>query len=119
MTRPILQSQHIHGNIQAAVSAFHHDIVQEVLQAISSHRVVVVGMTQNPVVKAVRKQLTQAGIDYFYLEYGNYFSQWKRRLALKMWSGWPTFPMVFCNGVLLGGAHDVKLLIDSGELQAK
>jgi glutaredoxin-related protein len=74
-------------------------------------------MTQNPVVTKVKKQLESAGIGYFYLEYESYLSQWKRRLALKMWSGWPTFPMVFCNGVLLGGAKDVKLLIDAGELK--
>jgi glutaredoxin-related protein len=88
-----------------------------VQSAIREHRVVVVGMTQNPVVKSVRKHLSEAGIDYCYLEYGSYFSQWYRRLALKMWTGWPTFPMVFLDGVLLGGAQDVKALIASGELK--
>ena len=38
-------------------------------------------------------QIHPAGIDFYYLEYGSYFSQWHRRLALKMWTGWPTFPM--------------------------
>jgi len=33
-----------------------------------------------------------------------------------MWSGWPTFPMVFVKGVLVGGADDVARLIKSGEL---
>jgi glutaredoxin-related protein len=72
---------------------------------------VVVGMKQNPVVKNVRALLSEAGILYHYLEYGSYFSQWKRRLALKMWTGWPTFPMVFRDGVLLGGHKEVKALI--------
>jgi glutaredoxin-related protein len=80
---------------------------------------VVVGMTQNPVVKSVRKQLSQAGIDYFYLEYGSYFSQWYRRLTLKMWTGWPTFPMVFVEGVLVGGDSNVKELIEAGQLTSK
>jgi monothiol glutaredoxin len=119
MSRNILPDENIHPKIQPAVLGFHTDIVQEVQQAISLHRVVVVGMTQNPVVKNVRKQLAAADIAYFYLEYGSYFSQWRRRLALKMWTGWPTFPMVFLNGVLLGGGEDVKRLIDSGELTSK
>ena len=72
---------------------------------------VVVGMKQSPVVKNVRALLSEAGILYHYLEYGSYFSQWKRRLALKMWTGWPTFPMVFRDGVLLGGHKEVKALI--------
>jgi glutaredoxin-related protein len=33
-----------------------------------------------------------------------------------MWAGWPTFPMVFVKGVLVGGANDLKKLVASGEL---
>jgi glutaredoxin-related protein len=33
-----------------------------------------------------------------------------------MWTGWQTFPMVFVKGVLVGGANEVKKLIESGEL---
>jgi glutaredoxin-related protein len=33
-----------------------------------------------------------------------------------MWTGWPTLPMVFVNGVLVGGASDLKRLLESGEL---
>jgi glutaredoxin-related protein len=33
-----------------------------------------------------------------------------------MWTGWPTFPLVFVKGVLVGGATDLSRLIDSGEL---
>ena len=52
-----------------------------------------------------------------YLEFGSYFGQWRRRNALKMWTGWPTFPMVFVRGMLIGGASDLKKLLDSGELK--
>jgi glutaredoxin-related protein len=107
----VLPEQQIHSDIQVTVAQFNQDIVQEVQLAISQHQVVVVGMTQNPVVKNVRALLKEAGISYHYLEYGSYFSQWKRRLALKMWTGWPTFPMVFRDGVLLGGHKEVKALI--------
>ena len=37
----------------------------------------------------------QPWLAYRYLpEYGSYFGGWRRRLALKMWTGWPTVPMV-------------------------
>jgi glutaredoxin-related protein len=57
-------------------------------------------------------------VAYQYLEYGGYLSQWRRRNALKLWAGWPTFPMVFVKGVLVGGFDDLKKLQESGELKA-
>jgi len=33
-----------------------------------------------------------------------------------MWTGWPTFPMIFVKGTLVGGAVDLEKLIASGEL---
>jgi glutaredoxin-related protein len=54
-------------------------------------------------------------VNYKYLEYGSYFSGWRSRNGLKMWNGWPTFPMVFVHGVLIGGANDLARLIASGE----
>ena len=41
------------------------------------------------------------------------------RLVLKLWTGWPTFPMVFVKGVLVGGADDLARLIAKGELGKK
>ena len=52
-------------------------------------------------------------IEYVVLD----ISAWKPRLAIKMWSGWPTFPQVFINGTLVGGATDVESLVQSGKLQ--
>jgi monothiol glutaredoxin len=117
MNRPILATDHIHPAIRQSIATHQQDIVSEVQQAIQQHPVVVVGMAQNPMVKQARDALTRAGFAVHYLEYGSYFSQWRRRNALKMWTGWPTFPMVFVNQVLIGGAKDVKALIDSGELK--
>ncbi len=34
-----------------------------------------------------------------------------------MWTGWPTLPMVFVKGTLIGGADETLALIESGELQ--
>jgi len=78
----------------------------------------VVGMAQNPVPKKARKLLKAQGISFHYLEYGSYLNTWRRRNALKMWTGWPTFPMIFIKGTLIGGFADLKALHDKGELKA-
>ncbi len=98
------------------VAGYHRSVLSEIEQALSQSSVVVVGMTVNPFVKKARKALDDAGISYTYLEYGGYFSQWKPRLAIKMWSGWPTFPQVFVNGALVGGAQDLERLMADGRL---
>jgi len=97
----------------------HRDIIDEVERAVAGHDVVVVGMKQNPFPRRARKALTAAGIPFHYLEYGSYLNTWRRRTALKIWSGWPTFPMIFVKGVLIGGASEVHKMIESGELQRR
>jgi glutaredoxin-related protein len=71
----------------------------------------------NPFPKQACKALDMIQQPYKYLEYGNYFNSWRKRNALKMWSGWPTFPMVFVKGTLIGGTDDLKSMIASGELK--
>lgn len=115
MTRSILDEAHIHPAIRPTIADKNADIVQEVQAAIASNTVVVVGMTQNPFPRKACKALDAIGASYKYLEYGSYLGQWKRRTALKMWTGWTTLPMVFVKGVLVGGASDLQKLIDSGE----
>lgn len=117
MPRPILEESHIHPSIRDKVATHQADIVQEVKLAAASNDVLVVGMRQNPVPRRARKLLDAAGLSYRYLEYGSYFSDWRRRNALKLWTGWPTFPMIFVKGVLVGGADDLQRLIASGELK--
>ncbi len=119
MPRATLDENQIHPAIRPRVAAFHTDTVREVQRAIAAHAVVVVGMGQNPFPRQARKALDAAAVPYHYLAYGNYFSDWRRRNALKMWTGWPTLPMVFVRGVLVGGADDLKRLIESGELAAR
>ena len=117
MPRSTLTEVNIHPAIRARVANLHSDIVSEVQAALALYPVVVVGMGLNPMPKRARKALDAAGIAHHYLEYGNYFNTWRKRNALKMWTGWPTFPMVFVKGVLVGGATDVEALIASGELR--
>ncbi len=116
MGRSLLDEGHIHPAIRGAIASNQADIVREVQAAIASHDVVVVGMAQNPFPKKACKALAARGIPYKYLGYGSYLSGWRRRNALKMWTGWPTFPMVFVKGQLVGGASDLDALIEGGEL---
>jgi glutaredoxin-related protein len=118
MPRPILEEQHIHPAVRDKVATLHADIVREVQDAVAANAIVVVGMRQNPRVMIARRALEAAKLPFKYLEYGSYLSQWRRRNALKMWTGWPTFPMVFVKGVLVGGASDLQKLLDGGELEA-
>ena len=92
-------------------------MIREVESAIAASDIVVIGMRQNPFPRKARRLLDAAGLPYRYLEYGSYLSEWRRRLALKLWTGWPTFPMVFVKGVLIGGARELQKLIESGELR--
>ena len=116
MGRSILDEAHIHPAIRGTIANNHADMVREVQAAIAQNDIVVVGMAQNPFPKKARKLLDGQRLAYKYLEYGSYLSGWRRRNALKMWTGWPSFPMVFVKGVLVGGANDLQKLAESGEL---
>lgn len=116
MPRAVLSESEIHPAVREKISNSHRDIVDEVKAAIRQHRVVVVGMGINPWPRRACKALTAKGVPFHYLSYGSYFGMWRRRTALKMWTGWPTFPMIFVDGLLVGGATDLQKLIASGEL---
>jgi len=116
MPRLILDEAKLHSSIRQVVSDIHRDIVEEVMKATEENAVVVVGMGQNPHCKKARQTLNRKGVVHQYLEYGNYLTLWRRRNALKMWTGWPTFPMVFINGILIGGNDDLTELDKRGEL---
>ena len=116
MARSILDEAHIHPAIRERIAGYRADVVKEVQAVVAANPVVVVGTRMNPFPKKARRLLDAAGIAYHYLEFGSYLDEWRRRLALKMWTGWPTFPMVFVKGVLIGGASDLEKLIASGSL---
>src|SRR5439155_20394528 len=116
MPRNVLSEAQIHPAVREKIVTYRTDILKEVQDAVAANEIVVVGMRQNPHPKKARKALDAAGLAYKYLEYGSYLGEWRPRLALKMWTGWPTFPMVFVKGVLGGGADDLARLIESGAL---
>jgi monothiol glutaredoxin len=108
MSRPLLPPEQIDPAIRERVARLHADVLSTAVDAINRHEWVVLGMAGNPFVKKARKLLSAKGFSHEYLEFGGYLSQWRRRTALKMWTGWPTFPMVFHRGVLIGGAQDLE-----------
>jgi len=117
MPRTILDESCIHPAIRTKIESWNNGIVHEVSTAVAANALVVVGMRQNPFPAKARKALEAIGQSFKYLEYGSYFAMWRPRSALKMWTGWPTFPMVFVKGVLVGGSSELQALIDSGELK--
>ena len=117
MPRQTLDETRLHPAIRDTVANLHADIVHNVNAAALSNPVLVVGMAGNPFCRRARRLLGEAGIAFHYLGYGSSFSEWQPRSALKSWSGWPTFPMVFVKGSLIGGAQDLEKLIRSGEIK--
>ena len=117
MPRSVLDESQIHPAVRERVAGHHAALVQQVQAAIAQHAVVVVGMAQNPFVKKAREALDGAGVRFTYIEYGSYLSNWKERLAIKLWSGWPTFPQVFVRGALLGGEDLTKAALSDGSLR--
>ena len=97
---------------------FHPDTVQAVADAVARYDVVVVGMALNGPVGRARKALAAAEVEPHYIELGSYHNQWKRRLAVKLWSGWPTFPQVFVKGQLIGGADETVAALAAGTIGA-
>jgi glutaredoxin-related protein len=119
MPRNLLPESRIHPAIRDKISRAGVEIIAEVEAAIAANEIVVVGMKQNPVPKRARRMLDAAGLAYKYLEYGSYLGQYRKRLPLKLWTGWTTFPMIFVKGVFVGGADDLEKLLASGELKGK
>ena len=118
MQRQILDEARIHPSIREKIANYRIATVETVRAAVKAHDIVVVGMSQNPFPKRARQLLDRKGIPYHYIGYGSYFSKWHERLPLKLWTGWPTFPMIFVRGSLIGGFQDLERLIENGEFDA-
>ncbi len=117
MSRPLLDPDAASAAAIAARTGFHASTVEEVRAAVAREKLVIVGMAWNPSVKKARNILTEQKLAFTYLEYGNYISGWRQRLAIKLWSGWPTFPQVYVQGRLIGGCSDLQAAIKDGTFQ--
>jgi monothiol glutaredoxin len=114
MRRKILAENNLSPKAQNRIGNFFPETIQEIEVSIEKNEWVIVGMAQNPFVKKARKALQEKNIQFSYLEYGSYFGKWKQRLAIKLWSGWPTFPQVFHRGQLVGGYDDLVDYLKQG-----
>jgi monothiol glutaredoxin len=117
LARAVFAQDKVHPAAAEKVGRYQAEVVTRVRSLLEQHDLLVVGMTMNPYPGRARNLLDQQGVKYEYLGIGSYFSQWRVRLALKMWTGWPTFPMIFVKGTLVGGFVELQQLVDSGELQ--
>ncbi|EDM76645.1 glutaredoxin [Plesiocystis pacifica SIR-1] len=117
--RPVHPSDACSETVRRQQAAFHPDVLEAVINAVNSQDVVVVGMATNPHVKKARLGLRNADIPFTYLEYGSYTKGWRQRLAIKMWSGYPTFPQVFVKGTLVGGNAELQGMLSDGSLAAQ
>jgi glutaredoxin-related protein len=118
-TRPLHDPSRIAPAALAKLASNHTATIDRVASAVEKNAIVVVGMAQNPHVKNVRAALKTAGFDAHYIEIGSYFAGWRERLAIKLWSGWPTFPQVFVRGVLIGGEDLTVAALADGTLRSR
>lgn len=119
MSRPDLAPPPVDPRVAEKMARFHADTLDEVRRALAEHDVVVLGMGWNPHVRRARRALDAAGVAFHYIGYGNYLTGWRPRLAIKLWSGWPTFPQVYVHGVLIGGADQLADALADGSLQGR
>jgi len=115
--RKVLSEDKKTAEVKKQSNAYFPDVIDEITAAIEKDSVVVIGMSANGYVRKVRKALDEAKIEHRYLEYGGYVSQWDKRLVIKMWSGWPTFPQVFVKGILIGGCDDTTKALKDGTFE--
>jgi glutaredoxin-related protein len=118
MQRRVFSESRVHPSVREKIAGYGATTLDEVEALVRKHAVVIVGMSQNPFPRKARQLLDRQGIAYEYVGYGSYLSQWRKRLPLKLWTGWPTFPMIFVNGTFIGGYEDLERLLASGEFQA-
>jgi glutaredoxin-related protein len=116
--RQIFDEARIHSAVRPRIEAYQAELLAQVQQLIATHQVVVVGMTMNPFPGRARRLLDEQKVVYEYLGIGSYLGGWRKRLALKLWTGWTTFPMIFVKGSLIGGYQDLQRLVQQGELRA-
>jgi monothiol glutaredoxin len=110
--RKQIETQKIHSGAKQAIQNFYPDTIAEIEAAIAKHEWVVIGMTANAFVGKAHRLLEKQNKTYHKITKGSYVSKWQERLAIKMWSGWPTFPQIFHKGILIGGYSDLKKYLD-------
>jgi monothiol glutaredoxin len=117
--RSVLAADRVSPRALAQMTRFQASFLAEVQALVDKNDIAVIGMAHNPNVPRARRALDRAGLAYAYLGHGSYLSGYRRRLVVKMWTGWPWFPQVFVKGVLIGGADDVEAELADGTLKKR
>ena len=95
-------------DVTDTVNRYRHTVVKEVIQHVSENYIFMVGMAW----KEVIKRIGTYEYNDTHVEYGAYLSLCKERLPIQMGSSYETFPLLFVQGILMGGLDDLKALIE-------
>ena len=116
-------SRKIHALIseeaQARLSDFHQPLIEQLQQEIHSHDIVVVGLAYQPSTQRVIKELNKLDCLTQCIEISPWIGSSEKRLAIKIWSGWPSFPQIFVRGMLIGGELELGNFVASGDFNRR
>ena len=95
------------------------DVTERIQQQLKSNRIVLFmkgtpDFPQCGFSAAVARALAACGAEFASV---NIFEDPELREALKRYSNWPTYPQLYVNGELIGGADIIQEMHRSGELQ--
>ena len=82
---------------------------------INNFDIVVIGVQLSPQNSQVRAllQFTNHTAKEIYLR--PWMLNKHKKLAVMLWSGWPTFPQIFIRGMLIGGEQELRRAIHNGD----
>jgi monothiol glutaredoxin len=95
------------------------DVIERIKSQLSSHPVLLFmkgtpDFPQCGFSAAAVRALGASGVEFGHV---NIFEDPELREALKEYSNWPTYPQLYINGELIGGADIIIEMYKSGELQ--
>jgi monothiol glutaredoxin len=95
------------------------DVTERIQQQLKSNRIVLFmkgtpDFPQCGFSAAVSRALAACGAEFASV---NIFEDPELREALKRYSNWPTYPQLYVNGELIGGADIIQEMHRSGELK--
>ena len=101
---------------QNEIALFQQSFVEELQCMINNFDIVVIGVqlsSRNRQVSSLL-QATNHTVKELYLR--PWMMDKHKKLAVMLWSGWPTFPQIFIRGMLIGGEQELRRTIQNGEL---
>ena len=101
---------------QNEIALFQQPFVEELQCMINNFEIVVVGVQLNSKSRQVSTLLQASEHDFKELYLRPWLMDRRKKLAVMLWSGWPTFPQVFIRGMLIGGEQELRRAIQNGEL---